>query len=69
MLTMESLSLCYLVLGKNISFARFTLILQTVILNEPMSTGTLALLLMMNVAGDHTLLRGDKECPFSGVRN
>ena len=47
-----------LILGKNISFARFTLILvlKTVILNKFMSTGTLVLLLMMNLAGDHTLM-------------
>ena len=32
------------------------LVLKTVILNKFMSTGTLALLLMMNLAGDHTLL-------------
>ena len=51
-------TICYLLLGKNIGFARFTLILvlKTVILNRFMSTGTLALLLMMNLAGDHTLL-------------
>ena len=49
--------------GKNISFARFTLILvlKTVILNKFMSTGTLALLLMMNLAGDHTLLAHVKQ--------
>ena len=48
---------------KNISFARFTLILvlKTVILNRFMSTGTLALLLMMNLAGDHTLLAHVKQ--------
>ena len=53
----------YLLLGKNISFARFTLILvlKTVILNKFMSTGTLALFLMMNLAGDHTLLAFVKQ--------
>ena len=53
----------YLLLGKNISFACFTLILvlKTVILNKFMSTGTLALLLMMNLAGDHTLLAFVKQ--------
>ena len=54
---------CYLLLGKNISFARFTLILvlKTVILNKFMSTGTLALLLMIDLAGDHTLLAFVKQ--------
>ena len=50
-------------LGKNISFARFTLILvlMTLTLDKFMSTGTLALLLMMNLAGDHTLLTRVKQ--------
>ena len=50
-------------LGKNISFARFTLILvlNTVKLNKFMSIGTLALLLMMNLADDHTLLAHVKQ--------
>ena len=52
---------CYLLLGKNISFARFTSILKTVILNKFMSTGTLVLLLVMNLAGDHTLLAHIKQ--------
>ena len=54
---------CYLLLGKNISFARFTLILvlKTIILNKFMSTGTLVLLLMINLAGDHTLLAHVKQ--------
>ena len=58
-------NVCHLLLGKNISFARFTLILvlKTVILNKFMSTGTLALLLMMNLAGDHTLLAHVKQFP------
>ena len=44
-------------------FARFTLILvlKTDRLNKCMSTGTLALLLMMNLAGDHTLLAHVKQ--------
>ena len=54
---------CYLLLGKNINFARFALILvlKTVILNKFMSTGTLALLLMMNLADDHALLAHVKQ--------
>ena len=53
----------YLLLGKIISFARFTLILiiRTVALNKFMSTGTSAVLLMMNLAGDHTLLAQAKQ--------
>ena len=52
---------CYLLLGKNISFTRFTLILvlKTVILNKFMSK--LVLLLMMNLAGDHSLLAHVKQ--------
>ena len=59
---LQKQKVCYLLLGKNISFARFTLILvlKTVILNKFMSTGTLALLLM-NLAGDHTLLAHVKQ--------
>ena len=60
---LQKLTVCYLLLGKNINFARFTLILvlKTVILNKFMSTGTLVLLLMMNLAGDHTLLAHVKQ--------
>ena len=62
-LILQKQKVCYLLLGKNISFARFILILvlKTVILNKFMSTGTLALLLMMNLAGDHTLLAHVKQ--------
>ena len=38
-----------------------TLILKILILNKFMSTGTLALLLMTNLAGDHTLLAHVKQ--------
>ena len=61
---LQKQKVCYLLLGKkNISFARFTLmlVLKTVILNKFMSTGTLALLLMINLAGDHTLLAFEKQ--------
>ena len=53
----------HLLLSKNISFARFSLILvlKRVILNKFMSTGTLAILFMMNLAGDHTLLAFVKQ--------
>ena len=51
----------YLLLGKIISFARFTLVLNTVVLNKFMNTGTSTLLLMMNLAGDHTLLGQAKQ--------
>ena len=62
-LILQKQKVCYLLLGKNISFARFTLILvlKTVILNKFMSTGTLAILFMMNLAGDHTLLAHVKQ--------
>ena len=58
---LQKQKVCYLLLGKNISFARFTLVLMTVILNKFVSTGTLALLLTMNLAGDHTLLAHVKQ--------
>ena len=60
---LQKQNVCYLLLGKNISFARFTLILvlKTVILSKFMSTGILVLLLMMNLAGDHTLLAHVKQ--------
>ena len=62
-LILQKQKVCYLLLGKNISFARFTLmlVLKTVILNKFMSTGTLALLLMMNLADDLTLLARVKQ--------
>ena len=60
---LQQQKVCYLLLGKNVSFARFSLILvlKTVILNKFMSSGTLALLLMMNLADDHTSLAHAKQ--------
>ena len=60
---LQKQKVCYLLLGKNISFAHFVLILvlKTVIFNKFMSTDTLALLLMTNLAGDHTLLTHVKQ--------
>ena len=54
-----------MLLGESINFVRFTfvlvLVLKTVILNKFMSTGTLVLLLMMNLDGDCTLLAHVKQ--------
>ena len=44
---------CYLLVGKNISFSHFTLVLKIVTVNKFMN-----LLLMMNLAGDHSSLCG-----------
>ena len=54
---------CYLLLGENVNFAHFTfiLVLKTAILKKFMSTGTLVLLLMMNLDGDRTLLAHVKQ--------
>ena len=61
--TKTKINVRYLLLGQIISFARFTLVLKTVVLNKFMNTGTSALLLMMNLAGDHTLLGQAKQYP------
>ena len=63
---LQKQKVCYLLLGKNITSPRFTLILvlKTDRLNKFMSTGTLVLLLMMNLAGDHLLLTHVKPFQF-----
>ena len=52
-----------MLLGENVNFAHFTfiLVLKTAILKKFMSTGTLVLLLMMNLDGDRTLLAHVKQ--------
>ena len=59
--SLQKQKVCRLLLGKNTTFAHLTLILVTVTLNKFMSTGILALLLMVNLAGDNTLLPHVKQ--------